>query len=103
MIDVFAVDQPLHKIRARSFPWHAIGANGGMNEPRIKRVLGFALWATALIAFLPPALLNTNGLPSFHRFVLFSAMVLLLLCGYVLVDSANDALKKQHDKNAPLG
>jgi Zn-dependent protease with chaperone function len=65
-----------------------------MNAYQIKRLLGYALWAIGLLVFLPPALLEPEGPVSLYHFLLFNALVVCLFGGFLLVDSANTALKR---------
>jgi hypothetical protein len=69
-----------------------------MNAHHIKRLIGYALWALGFLAFLPPALLESEGPVDLYRFLLFTALVVCLFGGFLLVDSANTALKRLEER-----
>ncbi len=67
-----------------------------MKKQHIQRIAGYALWVGGLL-LLPRTLLNLEGrVPNAQTFFLFTVMVALLLVGFVLIDSANDALAQMH-------
>lgn len=65
-----------------------------MKKYRIRRLMGFGLWALGLLVFLPPSLLEPEGPTSFYHFMLFNGLVACLLGGFLLVDGANTALDR---------
>ena len=73
-----------------------------MKDPKTRRLVGYALWAIGLFGLLPPSLLATGNV-GIQQFLLFSAMVVLLFSGFLLVDSANTALQRTRDHSLNLG
>lgn len=63
-----------------------------MKKYKVRRLVGFGLWALGLLVFLPPSLLEPEGPSSFYHFMLFNGLVGCLLGGFLLVDGANTAL-----------
>lgn len=55
----------------------------------MKKYIGFALWALALLIPFQSALLSTEGVNNMVGLFSFIAMLALFFIGYVLVDSSS--------------
>lgn len=62
----------------------------------MKKLLGFVLWALALLIPFQFALLSTEGVGNMTGLWSFLAMLALFFTGYVLVDSANAKAPEGH-------
>lgn len=69
-----------------------------MNKVKVQRVMGYVLWAVAIVLFLPAALVNAEGAPNLRPFLQFLLLCGFLVAGYVLIDAANAKLERDRRK-----